>query len=57
MKQLCEKVGLDEATAQKVVAFLKDHAADVPKWLGDSDMLKQAAAKLPGGLGGLLGGG
>jgi len=48
---LMSKVGLDRATAEKVVAFVKDHANDVPKWLAQSGV----ADKLPGGLGDKLG--
>jgi hypothetical protein len=48
---LVQKVGLDRATAEKVVAFVKEHADDVPKWLASSGI----ADKLPGGLGDKLG--
>jgi hypothetical protein len=51
---LIQKVGLDRATAEKVVAFVKEHAADLPKWLQSSDIGKQVMDKLPGGLGGFL---
>ena len=47
---LTEKVGIDKETAEKVVAFLKDHADDVPGWLAKAGI----ADKLPGGLGDLL---
>tara|TARA_R110002073_G_scaffold300298_1_gene467606 strand:+ start:22848 stop:23012 length:165 start_codon:yes stop_codon:yes gene_type:complete len=47
---LTEKVGIDKATAEKVVAFLKDHADEVPGWLAKAGL----ADKLPGGLGKLL---
>lgn len=47
---LTEKVGIDKETAEKVVAFLKDNAADVPGWLAKAGL----ADKLPGGLGKLL---
>ncbi|MBK8261589.1 MAG: hypothetical protein IPK80_09640 [Nannocystis sp.] len=55
---LITRVGLDKATAEKVVAFLKEHAADLPGMLAKSGL----ADKLPAGLadkipGGLLGGG
>ena len=55
VNQLVSKVGIDKATAEKVANFLKDNATQVPKWLG-SDMTKGMADKLPGGLGGMLGG-
>jgi hypothetical protein len=48
---LVAKVGLDRATAEKVVAFVKEHADEVPKWLASSGL----ADKLPGGLGDKLG--
>jgi hypothetical protein len=48
---LISKVGLDRATAEKVVSFVKEHADDVPKWLAQSGVLD----KLPGGLGDKLG--
>ncbi|HRI44677.1 MAG TPA: hypothetical protein PLL78_10740 [Fimbriimonadaceae bacterium] len=54
--QLVAKVGLDKETAAKVVAFVQEHAADIPKWIGQSGF----ADKLPGGIGdalsGLMGG-
>ncbi len=50
LKGLTEKVGIDMATAEKVVAFLKDNASDVPGWLAKAGI----ADKLPGGLGDLL---
>lgn len=55
VKQLVEKVGIDQATAEKVVSFLKQHASEVPGWLSNGaaqDMLKKAT----GGLGDILGG-
>ena len=50
---LIEKVGLSKETAEKVVAFLQQHASQVPEWLG-SDQVKDLAKKLPGGLGGMF---
>ncbi len=49
---LMSKVGLDKATAEKVIAFLKENANDLPAMLAKSGM----ADKLPGGLGKSLGG-
>lgn len=46
---------MDEATAQRVADFIKDHAADIPGWLGhlpDDGIL----GKVKDQLGGLLGG-
>ena len=56
INQLSAKTGIDKATATKVADFIQEHAADIPKWLGQSGIMD----KLPGGLGdklsGLLGG-
>ncbi len=30
IKQLVEKTGIDEATANKVADFIKDHISDIP---------------------------
>lgn len=54
MDELIEKmtktVGIDKATAEKVLAFLKDHADDVTKYISESGIKD----KLPGGLGKLF---
>jgi hypothetical protein len=55
LDELTSKVGLDRGTAEKVVQFLKDNAHRLPELLG-SDAAKGLMDKLPGGLGGLLGG-
>lgn len=52
---LVQKVGLSPEQAQQVVVFLKDNAHKLPEWLGQSDLGKDLAGKLPGGLGGLFG--
>ncbi len=52
VNQLVSKVGIDKATAEKVVNFLKDNVDEVPKWLGQAGIMD----KLPGGLGNALGG-
>jgi len=52
INQLVSKVGIDKATAEKVVNFLKENADQVPKWLGSAGI----ADKLPGMLGGMFGG-
>jgi hypothetical protein len=54
LEGLIQKVGLDKATADKVVAFLKENASNLPKWLASSDIGKQVLDKLPGGIGNLL---
>lgn len=55
MEEFIEKmvahVGIDKATAEKIVAFLKDHREDALKAL-ESDALKD---RLPAGLGSKLG--
>ncbi len=51
VNKMVEKVGIDKATAEKVVAFLKDHADDAVQLLQKSGI----ADKLPGGLGDKLG--
>ena len=48
--QMTEKVGIDKATAEKVMAFLKDHADDALKYIQESGVKD----KLPGGLGKLF---
>ncbi|HWN72075.1 MAG TPA: hypothetical protein VNM90_30760 [Haliangium sp.] len=53
---LVSKVGLDKNMAEKVVAFLKEHADDVPKWLASAGVGSSLAGRLPGGLGDALGG-
>jgi N-acetylglucosamine kinase-like BadF-type ATPase len=49
--KMTEKVGIDKSTAEKVMAFLKDHAEDAVKYIQSSGV----ADKLPGGLGDKLG--
>lgn len=51
INKMVEKVGIDKGTAEKVMAFLKDHADDAVKYLQTSGV----ADKLPGGLGDKLG--
>ena len=47
INKMVEKVGIDKATAEKVMAFLKDHAEDALKYIQESGIKD----KLPGGLG------
>ena len=49
--KMCQHVGIDKATAHKVVDFLKEHSDDVAKYISQSGL----ADKLPGGLGDKLG--
>ena len=51
VNKMVEKVGIDKATAEKVLAFLKEHADDAVAYLQKSGV----ADKLPGGLGDKLG--
>lgn len=51
IQKMVDKVGIDKSTAEKVVAFLKDHAEDAVKYLQSSGI----ADKLPGGVGDKLG--
>ena len=55
---LIQKVGLDEETAQKVIAFLQENATKLPQMLGSSGIADQVPDsikdKLPGGLGKLF---
>ena len=49
--KMVDKVGIDKATAEKVLAFLKDHADDAVKYIQQAGI----ADKLPGGIGDKLG--
>ncbi len=55
---LIKKVGLDEETAKKVMAFLQENASQVPQWLASSGLGDKVPdsikSKLPGGLGKLF---
>ena len=51
VQKMVDKVGIDKATAMKVIDFLKDHADDAVEYLQKSGMKD----KLPGGLGDKLG--
>ncbi len=53
---LVAKTGISKEQAEKVVAFLKENATKVPGWLGSTDVGQSIKDKLPGGLGGMLGG-
>jgi hypothetical protein len=50
VNKMAEKVGIDKATAEKVLAFLKDHADEAVAYLQSSGLKN----KLPGGLGKLF---
>jgi len=49
--KMVEKVGIDKATAHRVIDFLKDHADEAVGYLQKSGL----ADKLPGGIGDKLG--
>jgi hypothetical protein len=51
IQKMVDKVGIDKGTAEKVMAFLKDHADDAVKYLQSSGI----SDKLPGGVGDKLG--
>lgn len=51
VQKMVDKVGIDKATAMKVIDFLKEHADEAVKYLQTSGV----ADKLPGGLGDKLG--
>lgn len=51
IQKMVDKVGIDKGTAEKVMAFLKDHAEDAVKYLQTSGI----ADKLPGGVADKLG--
>jgi hypothetical protein len=51
-EKMAAKVGIDKATAAKVIAFLRDHSDEAVELLGKSGLKD----KLPGGLGDKLGG-
>lgn len=52
VQKMVATVGIDRATADKVIAFLKDHADEAANLLSKSGLKD----KLPGGLGEKLGG-
>ena len=49
--KMVAQVGIDKATAHKVIEFLKDHADEAVAYLQKSGL----ADKLPGGIGDKLG--
>ncbi len=54
IQQLVMKTGISKEQAVQVVEFLKQNAHKLPEWLGGTDIGKELASKLPGGLGGLF---
>ena len=48
--KMVDKVGIDKATAEKVIEFLKEHSAEALEYLQKSGIKD----KLPGGLGGMF---
>jgi len=51
VQKMVDKVGIDKATAMKVIDFLEEHADDAVEYLQKSGLKD----KLPGGLGDKLG--
>lgn len=54
MNGLIAKTGIDKATAEKVIAFLKENAHQIPKLLGQTDLGKGLMDKLPDSVSGFL---
>ena len=53
IKQMADRVGIDEQQAQKVVEFLREHLDELPTMLSaDSDMFKSLSERFSGFLGG-----
>jgi hypothetical protein len=52
IQKMVDKVGIDRATADQVIAFLKDHSEDAIQLLSKSGLKD----RLPAGLGDKLGG-
>jgi hypothetical protein len=50
-EKMADKVGIDKATAKRVIEFLQDHSEDAVALLSKSGV----ADRLPGGLGQKLG--
>lgn len=50
INQLVAKTGIDRDTAMKVADFIKNHAAEIPGWLGKAGLggLEQQAEGLLG---------
>lgn len=44
INKLVEKTGVSEETAKKVAEFIKEHADEIPTWIGKSGL----ADKIPG---------
>jgi hypothetical protein len=52
IKQLADKVGIDEAQAQKVVEFLREHLDELPQMLNaDSEFFKSMSDRARGFIG------
>ncbi len=57
IEKMASQVGIDKATAEKVVSFLKDHASEIPKLLsGGGDKDGGVMGQVQGALGGMFGG-
>ena len=52
IKQMADRVGIDEQQAQKVVEFLREHLDELPAMLSaDSHMFKSLSERFSGFLG------
>jgi hypothetical protein len=56
MEGLVTKCGLSKEQGVKVVAYLEEHAHELPKLLGSTDIGKGLVEKLPVGVGSMVGG-
>ena len=53
IKQMADRVGIDEQQAQKVVEFLREHLDELPAMLSaDSEMFQSLSDRFKGFLGG-----
>ncbi|OJU62108.1 MAG: hypothetical protein BGO01_00650 [Armatimonadetes bacterium 55-13] len=57
ISKLTEKVGIDRATAEKVVEFVKEHMDEIPGWIAKSGLTEKLPEGVQSALGGFLGGG
>jgi len=47
---LIEKTGISKEQATQVIEFIKDHASELPKLIGENQFLSGLADKLPEGI-------
>jgi hypothetical protein len=51
IEKLVSKVGISREQADKVIALIKEHADDIPKWIASTDIGKNVVDKLPDSVG------